>query len=365
MTLTLKTHHPNIPKALHQACVLFLVLVSGVLVPEVKAQEDKAQPPTEVIKVYSNLVSVPVIVSDRNGRYIAGLKEEDFKLYDNSAQQKLAYFDSAEAPLNVALLLDTSRSTEGVIDEIRKAAKDFIKDLRPQDRAMIVSFDYGVHKLSSLTSDRKVLERAIKEAQVPEYFGTLLNDALYDVIDRDLRPVNGRKAIVLLTDGRDAGSRVSADEVLSYATESDAMIYSIYYEPSPGRGRDRPFRRGRGIFGGAIPDRRERFPRQRGPRAQQRRDRQELKGEFAIEFLNRLSEVSAGRFYESETTDLKKTFVLIAEELRNQYRLGFYPDELARDGSLHQLRVKVDKPDIAVRARTQYRADELSSSRKD
>ena len=343
-----------------------MVLLSAVLgLVEAKAQDDKTSIPTEVIKVYSNLVSVPVIVSDRNGRYISGLKAGDFKLYDNSAEQKLAYFDAAEAPLNVALLLDTSRSTEGVIDDIRKAAKNFIKDLRPQDRAMIVSFDYGVHKLSSLTSDRKVLERAIKDAHVGEYVGTLLNDALFDVIDRDLRPVNGRKAIVLLTDGRDAGSRVSEEEVLSYATESDAMIYSIYYEPSPMRRRNGPFRRGRGIFGGAIPDRQDRFPRQGRPGAQQRRDRQELRGEFAIEYLTRLSEVSAGRFYESETTDLKKTFVLIAEELRNQYRLGFYPDELARDGSLHQLRIKVDKPDIAVRARTQYRAAELGSSQKD
>lgn len=125
MPPTLKTHHSSISRAVVLACALFVVCLSAVLVPvEVKAQDDRAQTPTEVIKVYSNLVSVPVIVSDRNGRYISGLKEEDFKLYDNSVQQKLAYFDAAEAPLNVALLLDTSRSTEGVIDEIRKAAKD-------------------------------------------------------------------------------------------------------------------------------------------------------------------------------------------------------------------------------------------------
>lgn len=354
------------------ACgAVFVVLLITALSPVgVKAQDDKAREPAEVIKVYSNLVSVPVIVSDRNGRYISGLTEQDFKLYDNNAEQKLAYFDAAEAPLNVALLLDTSRSTEGVIDDIRKAAKDFLNDLRPQDRAMILSFDYGVHKLSPLTSDRKILERAIKDARVGEYFGTLLNDALLDVIEQDLKPINGRKAIVLLTDGEDAGSRVSSDDVLSYATESDAMIYSIYYAPSPmrGPGRDRPLLRRGGIFGRRGPmqdrqDRQDRFPRQRRDR-QDRQGRQERRGEFAIEYLTRLSEVSAGRFYKSETTDLKKTFVLIADELRNQYRLGFYPDALMRDGSLHQLRVKVDKPEVAVRARTQYRAAELSSSQK-
>lgn len=89
---------------------------------EVKAQDD--QTPAEVIKVYSNLVSVPVIVSDRDGRYISGLREQDFQLYDNTVAQKLAYFDAAEAPLNVALMLDTSRSTEGVIDDRLKVKVD-------------------------------------------------------------------------------------------------------------------------------------------------------------------------------------------------------------------------------------------------
>ena len=342
--------------------VFTLLLITALSPVAVKAQGDKTQEPVEVIKVYSNLVSVPVIVSDRDGHYISGLNEQDFKLYDNSAEQKLAYFDAAEAPLNVALMLDTSKSTEGVIGDIRKAAKNFLKQLRPQDRAMIVSFDYGIHKLSPLTSDRKILERAIKDAEVGEYFGTMLNDALIEVIDKDLKAVNGRKAIVLLTDGEDAGSRVSSDAVLDYATESDAMIYSIYYAPTPRLGpfRNRPFPRGGGIFGRRGPMQ-DRFPRQRGGFPGQRRER---RGEFAIEFLTRLSEVSAGRFYNSETSDLKKTFALIADELRNQYRLGFYPDALARDGSLHRLKVKVDKPEFAVRARTQYRTTELSSSQK-
>ena len=310
----------------------------------------------DVLKVYSNLVSVPVIVSDRDGRYIPGLKQEDFKLYDNNTQQALSFFDAAEEPLNVALLLDTSRSTQGVLDDIKKAAKNFLKELRPQDRAMILSFDYGIHKLSELTSDRKVLEQAIKDAKVGEVLGTLLNDAILESIERDLKPINGRKAIILLSDGEDAGSNTLQDDLISHAAESDAMIYSIYYESSL-----RPFGRGRprlgDIFGGRGP-RRDRFPppddQRRGPRQDRRRQREEgrVSGE---EFLTQLSQVSAGRFYQSKKTDLKKTFVLIAQELRNQYRLGFVPDNLARDGSLHSLKVKVDKPDVAVRARPQYR----------
>lgn len=334
------------------ACGALLLLAFST----VRGQDNQ---PAEVIKVYSNLVSVPVIVSDRDGRYIPGLKREDFKLYDNNTQQALSFFDAAEEPLNVALLLDTSRSTEGVLDDIKKAAKNFLKELRPQDRAMIVCFDYDIHKLSALTSDRKVLEQAIKQAEVGFYFGTLLNDAVLESIEQDLKPINGRKAIILLTDGEDFGSRTAQSDLLSYAAESDAMIYSIYYAPSlPGPfGRDRPFpgRGGRGgVFGRRGPMRGH-FQRP-GPGQGQRGQRRGERAESAKEFLAKLSEVSAGRFYQSKKTDLKKTFVLIAEELRNQYRLGFVPGSLARDGSLHALKVKVDKPEVAVRARTQYRA---------
>lgn len=222
---------------------------------------------------------------------------------------------------------------------------------------MIVSFNYRIEKLSVLTKDRKVLEKAINNAEVGELIGTLLNDAILESVERDLKPINGRKAIILLTDGEDAGSLVTQYRLLNYASESDAMIYSIYYSPSASRfRRDRPFPRLRDIFsrlggGGGMGGRVPPGGRGQGPGQGRLGDR----AESAREFLAKLSEVSAGRFYESKTTDLKKTFVLIAEELRNQYRLGFVPDNLARDGALHALRVKVAKPDIAVRARTQYR----------
>ena len=267
--ITMNTYNSRDLRRVAIACGALILLAFSA----VRGQDNQ---PAEVIKVYSNLVSVPVIVSDRDGRYIPGLKREDFKLYDNNTQQTLSFFDAAEEPLNVALLLDTSRSTQGVLDDIKKAAKNFLKELRPQDRAMIVCFDYDIHKLSALTSDRKVLEQAIKQAEVGEFFGTMLNDAVLESIERDLKPINGRKAIILLTDGEDAGSRIAQSDLLAYASESDAMIYSIYYAPSmPGPfGRDRPFP-GRGGRGGVFGRRSasDRFPRQGGPRDDQRRDR--------------------------------------------------------------------------------------------
>ena len=324
-------------------------------------KETQTNPPEpqslDVIKVDSNLVSVPVIVSDRDGRYVPNLTLESFKLYDNSNEQKISYFDAAEEPLNIALLLDTSRSTEGALDDIKKAAKSFIKELRPQDRAMIVTFDYAVHQLSELTSDRKVLEEAIKKSKVGEMFGTLLNDTISQIANREFKSVNGRKAIILLSDGDDFGSVIPGDVLLNDEAESDTMVYSIYFASEfhgfgrksfPGRFPDRFPRRGGGILGPrrfahASPQRRGRGQRQNG----------RLHG---AEFLQELSEVTSGRFYQSSRTDLKKTFDFIADELRHQYRLGFYPGELQKDGSVHQLRVKVEEKDVAVRARQQYRA---------
>jgi VWFA-related protein len=303
------------------------------------------------IKVQTTLVSVPVIVSDRAGRYISGLKLADFKLYQDRIEQQISIFDAAEEPLNIALLLDTSRSTSRVLDDIKKDAGNFLKELRPQDRAMVVSFDYDVHLLCALTSDRKSVEQAIKGASIGERVGTALRDAVAEVIMRQFKRVDGRKAIILLTDGKDHGSRISEEELFDEATESGSMIYSVYFETGFPRYRfDRgPSPRPRGGWG-----RRARFPLV--DRSYQRRDRVEMRNEEAREFLTKLSDVSAGRFYGSEISDLKKTFKLIAEELRHQYRLGFYPDFSKADGQRHTLRVEVNTPDAVVRARRSYQA---------
>ena len=333
----------------------FVTLIFCLGVCPVKAQDTT---PADVIRIDSNLVSVPVIVSDRNGRYISGLAAERFTLYDNSTQQKIRFFDNTEEPLNIALLLDTSRSTQGVIDDIRKAAKNFLKELRPQDRALIISFDYAMHRLCPLTSDRKTLENAIKHADVGQYLGTVLNDVVKEIAEKDFKPITGRKAIILLSDGQDHGSMISNSELLRSESESDTMVYSIFYassEPAFPGFRNGPFPRRRGgIFGGRGPMGGQ-FPRPRpgGPPRGQRKDENDEDG---AEFMSELAEVTAGRFYRSKKTDLKKTFSLIADELRFQYRLAFKPDDLQKDGSVHLLRVKVDAADVAVRARKQYRA---------
>lgn len=326
-------------------CVLLTLTPSNVCA--------QSQDPIDTIKIDTNLISVPVIVSDRNNRYVPNLTIDAFRLFDNQVEQKISFFDTGEEPLNVVLMLDTSLSTSGVLDEIRKAAKAFLKELRPQDRAMIVTFDWQTQKLSTLTSNRKELEAAIKHAKAGKWVGTVLNDALMDVSTRVLQPIRGRKAIVLLSDGEDHGSEFKAEQLIRTQSEADAMIYSIYYRPELLRFLDQRRRRRPPPpqwpfpFAQAPPQRPGGGPRPGG----RRRD-----GPEGAELMRTLSEITGGRFYEGETEKLKETFTLIAEELRHQYRLGFYPEDLKRDGSVHALQVKVNLTDVSVRSRREYLA---------
>src|SRR5262249_18681810 len=130
---------------------LLLASLSSVAIPLSSiAQETPKDTP---LKVQTTLVSVPVIVSDRSGRYLSGLKAGDFRLYQDKVEQPVSVFDAVEEPLNVALLIDTSISTIPVLDDIKKAGERFLRELRTQDRAMIVAVDYDVHVLCQLTSD--------------------------------------------------------------------------------------------------------------------------------------------------------------------------------------------------------------------
>lgn len=325
----------------------------------------------ETIKVETTLISVPVIVSDRNGRYVPNLTAADFAVFQDGDQRTVEFFASTEEPLTIALLIDTSQSTRGVLGDIKDSAISFIKLLTPADKAMIVSFNREVETLSGLTSDQAQLKKAVKSAEIPDgEFGTALRDAAYETVFRSFSGIKGRKAIILLTDGKDAGSRISGRDLLYRLQESDTMIYPIMFKTDERRAIMRQIMRRGDIFGGGFPgggrngggrfpdgNRRDRGGFPGGPGDARRRERVERENLAAKEFLQNVADTTAGRFYESDDGKLKKLFATIVEELRFQYRLGFYPPDETGEKRVHTIKVRVNKPDTAVRSRSSYRIE--------
>lgn len=357
--------------------VINAVFLLGIFSACVIAQE-KAD---DVIRIDTSLVNIPAIVSDRNNRYIPGLTVNNFRVFQDGVEQKIEVFNNEQAPMNIVIALDTSRSTESVLGKIKKAAREFIKDMDSDDRAMIVTFDYEVNVLNQLTSDKKELDRAIKDVRVGEFVGTVLNDAVYTAIRNSLRDVKGRKAVILLTDGKDHGSSYTQRALIDRLTESDTVIYPIFYETGElvparllrgilNRGGNARFpgggggmARGRGGMG-RFPGGGGNFPGGGGngqgggrsdPNAGRTRPNVEIANEAAIEFLERLAEITGGRFFKEKKADLKDAFLQIADEMKRQYLLAFYPNTDSPAGTIHRIKVQVDRPDTVVRTKGAYR----------
>lgn len=293
--------------------------------------------PDGAVRVETNLVMIPVSVFDRNGLYIPNLRQNDFKVFEDGKEQEIAYFGRSEVPFTVALLIDTSPSTAYKIDEIREAAKAFVDQLKPQDQVIVIEFDGNVHVLTERTSDRQQIYKAIKRADFGG--GTALYDAVDFALAKRLNRIEGRKAIVLFTDGVDTQSRKSTyDSTLAIAEESDVLIFPIYYNTF--------FDNNRGIFSPFPPLISIGTPR--GTTAE----------EYALgrKYLEELADYTGGRVFRPESTPggLRAAFEGIAEELRNQYQIGYIPAEEGKPGQRKQIKVRVNRPNLIVRARDSY-----------
>jgi VWFA-related protein len=292
-----------------------------------------ADPDVENVgKVETNLVTIPVSVFDRHGLYIPNLKEEDFKIFEDGKEQRIEYFGTSEKPFTVILLLDTSPSTEYEIDEIRAAATAFVDQLKPQDKVMVIEFDGNVQVLSEPTGDRPAIYRAIKKADFGG--GTALYDAVAFSLSKRLSSISGRKAIVLFTDGVDTqSSRANYDSTLSMAEEADTLIFPIYYNTYAKSRRD-----AMDTWGPPPP----------GTTAR----------EYAVgkKYLEELAAYTGGRIFRPEATPggLTTAFEGIAEELRRQYNIGYIPIEDGKPGQRKQIKVRVNRPNLVLRARDSY-----------
>ena len=172
-------------------------------------------------------MTVPVIASDRDGRYIPDMRREDFTLDEDGTKQEVVFFATVNEPFHVVLMLDTSASTQEKLGQIKRAATAFIDQLKPSDRLKIISFDDRVRDLCEFTNDRAELSRAVDRAQPGQ--GTKLYDAVALAL-RELRPIQGRKAIVLFTDGADMKSDSGRyEDNISAVEESGVIVYPIRY----------------------------------------------------------------------------------------------------------------------------------------
>jgi len=313
----------------------------------------------DIVRVDTMLVTVPVSVLDRQGRFIPGLKSEDFTLLENGEQQSIAYFETAEKPFTVALLLDTSASTHFHLDEIKAAAIAFAKQLRPQDRVLVVTFNSEVLLLTEATNDVNLMDAAIEE-----YANTGTATRLYDAVDltiqERLNRIKGRKAIVLFTDGVDTASQQATyQSTLHQVEELDALIYPIQYDTTDylqamqGAGGVTVTTTQRGPFGITTSKQTYNVPWNGGaaPPGTTQADY-----DRADQYLHALADRTGGRLYQAnDTTQLAGAFSRIAEELRRQYTLGYYPKSAnIADGEQRQIRVRVRQPDLAVKARNSY-----------
>jgi Ca-activated chloride channel family protein len=256
-----------------------------------------------------SLVEVYVTASDSRGDAVRGLSREDFDVFEDGVPQQISTFVAAELPLAVAVALDRSWSMAGrPLALARSAAHTFVGQLRPDDRAIVLAIGNGVEALTPLTSDRTVLHGAL---QGLEPWGTTsLHDAAIAAVDR-LEPEQGRRALVLLSDGVDRYSRATETEVLTRVRASDVLLYPVALA------RDRP------------------------------------------PLFAELAAVTGGRsFHLRDPKLLEQTFTSIARELRQQYLLGYTPTRPVQPGAAEwrAIEVRVRQPGVTVRARNGYQA---------
>jgi VWFA-related protein len=283
-------------------------------------------------------------VYERSGVYVGGLRRSDFKIFEDGKEQEIAYFGTTEVPFSVVLLIDVSGSTDNKIRQIQAAAMSFIGDLSPTDKVMIVEFDSSVNTLCDFTSDRAVLEKAVRK--VGSGGGTALYNAVETVLKKKFKGIQGRKAVVLFTDGVECSMGMNSsgyEDTLALAEESDAVVYSVYYNTyfdSVGIGG------GNGPMSGIPTISKPSNSPCESPEAYTR----------GRTYLQELARLTSGKMFRAEATTggLSAAFEGIANELGNQYTIGYYPNEPGANGQRKQIKIRVNRAGVAIRARDSY-----------
>ena len=329
------------------------------------------------VTVQVKVVNVPATVRDKHGKIVSNLTKDDFIIEEDGRPQDVHYFSQeSNLPLTLGLLVDTSLSQRRVLDQERSASSSFLDQmLRPEkDQAFLIHFDYEVELLQDLTSSREKLRSALDKLQEPHFAttgsgsspdqsqggippgrrggggyghhgggGTHLYDAIYLASDELMKKQSGRKAVVVLSDGVDHGSKESLHAAIEAAQRADTIVYSILFKDE----EQSPFG-GFGGYGGhhggmGGPGHRGGYPQESRPDGKK--------------VLEQISRETGGRLFEvSGKQSVEKIYAQIEEELRNQYSLGYTPDRSDSEGGYHKIAVKTKQKDLVVQAREGYYA---------
>jgi Ca-activated chloride channel family protein len=328
------------------SCFLILSLLGLLAVSPVASQDSKHAEQEEAIKLETTLVQIPAVVRDKGGRYVLDLVREDFEIYEDGLRKTVEFFGTIEEPFSVALVLDTSGSTASQLELIKSSAIAFIDSLRPHDRVMVIGFNDSVEVKCEMTGNREVLYSAVRALSSGEF--TQVYEAVYTAVWEKLGGLPGRKAVILFSDGIDtASSEIVAEDSLDAVIESeDVIMYAIRYNTRADveRKLEKKVIDGEFVAGGkSIPWEEKRRELDRAYRE-------------ADAYLDQLARFSGGIVERAdELVDLKGSFRRIADELRQQYLLGYYPTKKNQPDQDRKIDILVTRPGLKVRTRPVYR----------
>ncbi len=348
-----------------------LVLAPAVRLLRGAPPQQSGAPPQQNTKFSTNVkvVNLLATVRDRKGQIVRDLTKDDFLLDEEGRPQVIRYFSrETDLPLTLGLLVDTSGSTQRVLPDERRASFTFLQQVLREDRdlAFVIHFDFEVELLQDLTSSREKLDKALDDLQTarPQFSqrgqqgpypgsrgpagrgrhggGTTLYDAVLLASDELMKKQSGRKALILLSDGVDTGSKVTLSQAVESAQRADTLVYSILFEDPemaygfPGRGMGR-----RGGWGRGMP----------GP------GRPGMGLPDGKKVLEQTSRETGGRFFEvSRRQPIQKVFADIEEDLRNQYSIGYTPDNEDASGGYRRIHLTTRQKGLVVQTREGYYA---------
>jgi VWFA-related protein len=317
---------------------LLLIGVLTAQTPKVAPPKPAEDDPTQVIKVDVDLVNLFFSVRDKRGAYVPGLTKDDVEVYEDGKKQEMKFFSrESDLPLTIGLLVDVSGSQAALIEEERRASYRFFSQvLRKKDMAFIISFGVDSEELQDFTNSLPLLQKGLDSlklnAGVSGYSptgttvpggnrGTVLYESVWLAAKEKLRSEVGRKALVVITDGNDVGSRIKIEKAIEEAQRSDAIIYSVLFEDP---------RFTSGFYGGMSGE---------GP-------------------MRRMAEETGGRVFRVDRKNsLSDIYSQIQEEMRTQYALGYTPSNPAKDGSFRRTELRVKNKDYKVQVRKGYYSD--------